>query len=62
MDKEKVKELIKTLIKKYESAATAREWQNAARGVQLSHNLEALKQEIRSFKKMAEEALGEPLE
>ncbi|UYX56053.1 hypothetical protein M3Y14_34290 (plasmid) [Bacillus thuringiensis] len=44
------------LLKKYEGAARIREWNNAARGVQLTQNMNALNTELKSFKKRFETA------
>lgn len=47
------------LMKKYESASMNREWNNAARNVNLTENLKANKQEIAGFKKRFEAAVAE---
>lgn len=47
------------LLKKYEGAARVREWNNAARGVQLTHNMNALNTDIKSFKKRFDAAKAE---
>lgn len=54
-----MEQVFKELLKKYEGAARTREWNNAARGVQLTHNMSALDTEIKSFKKRFDAAKAE---
>ena len=56
---EKMEKEFDALMKKYESASMVREWNNAARNVNLTENLKARKQEIAGFKKRFEDAKNE---
>jgi|GEM_PF-5022114 len=55
----KMQKVFNELLKKYESASMVREWNNAARHVNLTENLKAREQEIKSFKKRFEDAMNE---
>lgn len=55
----KMQEEFNRLMKKYESASMIREWNNAARSVQLDENMKARKQEIDGFKKRFQAAVDE---
>lgn len=48
---EKMEKEFNALLKKYESASMVREWNNAARNVNLTENLKIREQEIAGFKK-----------
>jgi hypothetical protein len=56
----KMKKEFDALLKKYESASMVREWNNAARHVNLTENLKARQQEIDGFRKRFEAAMNEP--
>ena len=53
---EKMEKEFNALMKKYESASMIREWNNAARNVNLTENMNARKKEIEGFKKRFEAA------
>lgn len=59
---EKMEKEFNALMKKYESASMVREWNNAARNVNLSENMNARKTEIAGFKKRFEAAKAEEVE
>lgn len=56
---EKMEKEFNALMKKYESASMIREWNNAARNVNLTENMKARIQEINGFKKRFEAAKNE---
>lgn len=56
---EKMEKEFNALMKKYESASMIREWNNAARNVNLTENMNARNQEINGFKKRFEAAKNE---
>lgn len=56
---EKMEKEFNALLKKYESASMIREWNNAARNVNLTENLNARKTELAGFKKRFEAAKNE---
>ena len=56
---EKMEKEFNALMKKYESASMIREWNNAARNVNLTENMNARKNEIAGFKKRFQEAKEE---
>lgn len=56
---EKMEKEFNALMKKYESASMIREWNNAARNVNLTENMKARTQEINGFKKRFEAAKNE---
>ncbi len=56
---EKMEKEFNKLLKKYEGAATTREWWNTARNNTHSENMGMLKQEIAGFKKRFESAKNE---
>jgi hypothetical protein len=59
---EKMEQEFNKLMKKFESASMIREWNNAARNVNLTENLKARKQEIEGFKKRFQAALEEEVQ
>lgn len=56
---EKMEKEFNALMKKYESASMIREWNNAARNVNLTENMNARKNEIAGFKKRFQAAKEE---
>jgi hypothetical protein len=56
---DKMEKEFNALMKKYESASMIREWNNAARNVNLTENMKARKTEIEGFKKRFEAAKNE---
>jgi hypothetical protein len=56
---EKMEKEFNALLKKYDSASQIREWNNAARNVNLTENLKARKTELEGFKKRFEAAKNE---
>lgn len=56
---EKMEKEFDALLKKYESASMIREWNNAARNVNLTENMNIRNKEIAGFKKRFEEAKNE---
>lgn len=56
---EKMEQEFNALLKKYESASMIREWNNAARNVNLTENMKARNSELAGFKKRFEAAKAE---
>lgn len=59
---EKMQEEYDALMKKYESASLVREWNNAARNVNLTENMNFRKKQIAGMKKRFQEAVDEEVE